>query len=205
MIKCKYLCILLNEGMGLNNKSKPCGYYVGHKFGRLTILREERILKSRKSNVIAICKCECGGKKTTDRHAVITGKTSSCGCLRKEITTAFNKTKKKAPGELKCDDRRYKMFHNAKSRAKKKGLPFTIAIKDIVIPEVCPLLNIPLVSTSDCNDPRNPSLDQIVPGKGYTPDNIQVISYRANALKWNASVEELETLVENLKIHSALW
>lgn len=191
--------------MGLNNKSKPCGYYVGQKFGRLTILKEERVLKSGKTDIVAICECECGGTKTASRYGIISGKTSSCGCFRKEVTVAFNKTKKKPPGELKCDDRRYGMFHNAKSRAKKKGLPFTITINDIVIPEVCPLLNIPLVSSSNPSDPANPSLDQIVPGKGYTPDNIQVISYRANALKWNASVEELETLVENLKIHSALW
>lgn len=191
--------------MALNNKSKPCGYYVGQKFGRLTIIREERIPKNGSSNVIAICECECGETKRSDRYGIVSGKTISCGCFRKEVTVAFNKTKKKPPGELKCDDRRYGMFHNAKSRANKKGLPFTIKIEDIIIPEVCPLLNIPLVSTSDCNDPRNPSLDQIVPGKGYTPDNIQVISYRANALKWNASVEELEILIKNLKIHSALW
>jgi hypothetical protein len=191
--------------MALNNKSKPCGYYVGQKFGRLTIIKEESIMKNKKSNIIATCECECGGSKTADRYGIVSGKTTSCGCFRKEVTIAFNKTKKKPPGELKCDDRRYSMFHNAQYRAKKKDIPFTIKIEDIVIPEVCPLLNISLVSTSDCNDPRNPSLDQIVPGKGYTPDNIQVISYRANVLKWNASVEELETLIENMKMHSALW
>ena len=191
--------------MTLNNKSKPCGYYVGQKFGRLTIIKEERILKNESSNIVAICECNCGGTKSSDRYSIVSGKTTSCGCIRKETTIAFNKTKKKPPGELKCDDRRYGMFHNAQYRAKKRGLPFTIKIEDIVIPEVCPLLNISLVSNSDCNDPRNPSLDQIVPGKGYTPDNIQVISYRANVLKWNASVEELETLIENMKMHSALW
>ena len=72
-------------------------------------------------------------------------------------------------------------------------------MEDIVIPETCPLLGIPLVSTSDKTDPRNPSLDQKVPGKGYTPDNIWVISYRANALKWDATLQELKTLVENLE------
>ena len=79
---------------------------------------------------------------------------------------------------------------------RKKGIPFTISMEDIVIPETCPLLGIPLVSTSDKTDPRNPSLDQKVPGKGYTPDNIWVISYRA--LKWDATLQELKTLVENL-------
>jgi hypothetical protein len=114
-------------------------------------------------------------------------------------TSAQNPRNKKQPGEKKSDDRRYKMFHNAKHRAKKKGLPFTITIEDIVIPDKCPLLGIELVSTNDKRDPRNPSLDQVVAGNGYTPDNIQVISSRANWLKGDATLTELELLVENLK------
>jgi hypothetical protein len=91
------------------------------------------------------------------------------------------------------------MFHNAQHRAKKKGIPFTISMDDIIIPETCPLLGIPLVSTNDKRDPRNPSLDQKIPGQGYTPDNIWVTSSRANWIKCDASLQELELLVENLK------
>ncbi len=185
--------------MTLNNKSKPCGALVGQKFGKLTVIKEEVIFKSGKSRVYTTCKCECGGEKTCERYGIVSGRTTSCGCVLRERTIAFNKTKRKEPGTRKADDRRYKMFHNAQHRAKKKGIPFTITIDDIIIPERCPLLNIELVSSSDKNDPRNPSLDQIVPGKGYTPDNIQVISYRANVLKWDASLQELQTLVENLQ------
>jgi hypothetical protein len=185
--------------MALNGKSKPCGALVGQKFGRLTVLKEEVVFKSGKSRVYTTCECECGNQKICDRTSLLNGRTTSCGCVRRETTIAFNKTKKKPEGELKKDDRRYKMFHNAQHRAKRKGIPFTITIDDIVIPETCPLLGIPLVSTNDKRDPRNPSLDQIVPGKGYTPDNIQVISYRANVLKWDATLQELQTLVENLQ------
>jgi len=185
--------------MGLNNKSKPCGYYVGKKFGRLTIIKEERILKNESSNIIAICECDCGGTKISDRYGIVYGSTTSCGCVRKETTIAFNKTKRKEPGSKKADDRRYKMFHNAQHRAKKKGIPFTISMDDIIIPETCPLLGIPLVSTNDKRDPRNPSLDQKIPGQGYTPDNIWVTSSRANWIKCDASLQELELLVENLK------
>ena len=72
-------------------------------------------------------------------------------------------------------------------------------MEDIVIPETCPLLGIPLVSTNNKRDPRNPSLDQIDPGKGYTPDNIWVVSSRANWIKSDATLQELKTLVENLE------
>ena len=153
--------------MGLNNKSKPCGALVDEKFGKLTVLKEEVILKSGKTRVYATCKCECGGEKTCDRSGLTTGRTTSCGCVRRETTITFNKTKKKPEGTLKRDDRRYNMFHN--------------------------------VSTNDKRSPNNPSLDQINPGKGYTLDNIQVISSRANWLKADATLQELKTLVENLE------
>jgi hypothetical protein len=188
--------------MGLNSKSKPCGALVGQKFGKLTVLKEEIIFKSGKSRVYTTNKCECGGQKICERYGLVSGKTTSCGCVRKETTIAFNKTKRKPKGTRKEDDRRYKMFHNAQHRAKRKGIPFTITIDDIVIPETCPLLGIPLVSTNNKRDARNPSLDQKEPGKGYTPDNIWVVSSRANWLKCDASLQELQTLVENLKSYS---
>ena len=187
--------------MGLNNKSKPCGALTDKKFGLLTVTEENVIFKSGKNRIFATCKCECGGKKICDRTSLLNGRTTSCGCVAREKTIAFNKTKKKNPGTLKEDDRRYKMFHNAKHRAKKNKIPFTISIEDIVIPETCPLLGIPLVSTSDKRDPRNPSLDQIKPGEGYTPDNIWVISYRANVLKWDSSLLELKSMAKSLIEH----
>ena len=189
--------------MPLNSKSKPCGALVGQKFGKLTVIMEEVIFKSGKKRVYTTCECECGGEKTCERYGLVNGSTTSCGCVRRETTISFNKTKKKEVGTRKADDRRYKMFHNAQHRAKRKGIPFTITIDDIIIPETCPLLGIPLVSTNDKRDPRNPSLDQKEPGKGYTPDNIWVVSSRANWIKCDATLQELELLVENLKCSSS--
>ena len=96
-------------------------------------------------------------------------------------------------GDRKIDDPRYKLFHNAKHRAKKKGVPFSITIDDIVIPELCPLLELPIIlDTGDKRSPNNPSLDRIDPDPeiGYTPDNIQVICSRANWLKADATRQE---------------
>ena len=156
-------------------------------------------IKSAPKGRMAKCLCECGVEKNIFLYSIKPGgKVRSCGCYRKKERARRN-TIEKPVEERKCDDRRYKMFHNAQHRAKKKGIPFTISIEDIIIPETCPLLGIPLVSTNDKTDPRNPSLDQRIPGKGYTPENIWVISYRANALKWDATIQELKTLVENLE------
>lgn len=90
------------------------------------------------------------------------------------------------------------MLSAAKSRAKKKNLDFSLSIEDIELPKTCPLLGIPL-SINASNKEYSYSLDRIDSTKGYTKDNIWVISDRANRLKNNASVEELDMLVINLK------
>lgn len=83
----------------------------------------------------------------------------------------------------------YRLYYRAKRRAKEKGLEFTIKESDIQIPRVCPVFNVEMIGK------YVPSLDRIDPSKGYTPDNIQVISNRANMLKNNASVEEIKELL----------
>ena len=47
--------------------------------------------------------------------------------------------------------------------------------------------------------PNSYSLDRIDSSKGYIPGNVWVISRRANAIKSDATLEELELLVKNLK------
>lgn len=81
-----------------------------------------------------------------------------------------------------------RMFQRAKSRAKERGLAFNLDRSDVVIPEVCPVFNTPMV---------RPSLDRIDSAKGYEKDNVRVISWRANMLKNNATKEELRLLYED--------
>ena len=90
------------------------------------------------------------------------------------------------------------MLSSAKSRAKLKNLDFNIDLSDIELPEVCPLLGIPL-SINASNKDFAYSLDRIDSSKGYVKGNVWVISDRANRLKNDATLEELEMLVSNLK------
>jgi hypothetical protein len=84
------------------------------------------------------------------------------------------------------------MFKQAKHRAKKSGLSFTIVLDDIDIPTHCPILGIELVigATRD-QVQRAPSLDRIDSSRGYDKDNIIVVSWRANKIKGDATIEEL--------------
>jgi hypothetical protein len=87
------------------------------------------------------------------------------------------------------------LWNAAKSRAKEKGREFKIELTDIVIPAVCPVLGVPM---------ERPSLDRIDSSKGYVKGNVRVISHRANMLKNNATIEELELVLKDLK-GETLW
>jgi hypothetical protein len=88
-----------------------------------------------------------------------------------------------------------KIYDRAKTRATRKGREFNIGIEDIVIPEVCPVFGVPLVEDTE----YAPSIDRIDSSKGYIKGNIQIISRRANLLKNNANIEELEMVIEFLR------
>jgi len=87
-----------------------------------------------------------------------------------------------------------KMYRRAKARAKNSEREFTITPSDIIIPRVCPVMNTVLVVSSGKPGAfrDSPSLDRIDSTRGYTPDNIQVISQLANAMKSSATLEELK-------------
>jgi len=95
----------------------------------------------------------------------------------------------------------YYLWKAAKRRAKAKGLDFDIEVSDIIIPQLCPLLNIPIIHEvgKGHRNPNSPSLDRIKNHLGYVKGNILVVSWRANFLKSDSTIEELELLLTNLK------
>lgn len=90
------------------------------------------------------------------------------------------------------------LINLARNRAKTKGLEFSITIDDISIPKMCPLLEIPIKPGIGKHSHNSPSIDRIDSNKGYTKGNVRVISYKANAMKQDASKEELFRFFKNL-------
>jgi hypothetical protein len=76
-------------------------------------------------------------------------------------------------------------------RAKRTGLAFNLEEEDIIFPDYCPILGLPLIISGTGHNPNNVSVDRIIPALGYVKGNIQFISYRANTMKSDASPEEL--------------
>ena len=91
----------------------------------------------------------------------------------------------------------YQMYKAAKVRAKKKGLDFNIETSDVVIPEYCPVFPWLRLETGKGKVHKgSPTIDRVDNNKGYTKDNIAVISYYANSIKQNASSEELRAVAD---------
>lgn len=98
------------------------------------------------------------------------------------------------------------LLSGIKSRCKKGNIPFNLTLDDIIVPEVCPVLGIPLVwhagtgvKKDNGNNHDSPSVDRVDPSKGYVKGNIRIISKRANLIKNDATVKELELILEYYK------
>ncbi len=79
------------------------------------------------------------------------------------------------------------LVKNCSQRAKEKSLDFDLTEEELAIPELCPVFGEPLVPSSR----YGPSVDRIDSTKGYTKDNVRVISKKANLMKNDATKEEL--------------
>lgn len=84
-----------------------------------------------------------------------------------------------------------------RGRAKKLGLPCDKDLSGLHLPDTCPVLGIPLNYRDRRKHPApdSPSIDRVVPARGYVISNIRVISWRANALKRDASIDEIRRVL----------
>lgn len=62
--------------------------FVGERYGRLTVISEDRSYKNGKGYVIvkSVCQCDCGVIKSVQNGALRKGITKSCGCLHREAS-----------------------------------------------------------------------------------------------------------------------
>jgi hypothetical protein len=91
---------------------------------------------------------------------------------------------------------------NAKSRCQRLGIPFDLTVESTPrIPERCPVLGLEFDRTFNKSSRADnlPTLDRVIPALGYVPGNVIWISWRANRLKNDASLWELERLVEYVR------
>ena len=102
------------------------------------------------------------------------------------------------------------MLTSLRGRCRRKGLPFNLCANDILslIPadRICPALGIPLVFGGKLSR-NSPSIDRIIPCKGYVRGNIVIISHKANSMKQDcvdpAEIRRLANFLEKILARSA--
>jgi len=176
-----------------SGRARSCGCarfkhdLTGQSFGRWCVLA-----RAAGGGSAWMCRCACGNTRKVTTVSLTAGNSRSCGCLKRELMSARLRS---VWSKLERGDRTngvFEMWRNARNRARRKGVPFTIQPEDVAVPTVCPVLGIPLVRNKGLHHHGSPSIDRRKPELGYVPGNVLVISHRANGLKSDASVHELE-------------
>lgn len=170
-------------GKSIENKRKSaqfCGYSCSSINKARHIYGEDQI-------ICKVCgekkpRCSFSYKNKEEKRRNICKK---CGRNEKE--------RKKRERTWKTDAKKI-MLSNSKQRAKLGNIEHTITKEDIKIPDRCPVFGFELKRERKNNWVTSPSIDRIDNTKGYTPENIVVVSRRANILKKDATIEELEMM-----------
>ena len=82
------------------------------------------------------------------------------------------------------------MLYNAKQRAKKRGLEYSIDVSKLHIPTHCPIFGVELMYAGTGKTTKGygayenaASLDRIDPSEGYIDGNVMIICWEANRSK----------------------
>lgn len=133
-----------------------------------------------------------------------------CDIAYQEKRRKNNKEKNKEYGRNYQKERRknfeYRLqmlLNSSKQRATLKNREHSLTLEDIkqLYPSdgKCPVFGFDLEFGNAGFRETSPSIDRIDSSKGYTRDNIQIISWKANRLKAYATLEDLEILVAFMK------
>jgi len=92
-------------------------------------------------------------------------------------------------------NREMRLLYGVRCNARRRGIEFSLCREDIVIPNKCPVLGIDLDWSAGAFSPPYPTIDRINNAKGYIRGNVAIISWQANRLKGDASIEDLEAIL----------
>lgn len=112
--------------------------------------------------------------------------------------------KKENPSLLKQQKKRYiektrdsskhilkRLLKLAKRRAKEKNIECSINEQNLNWTGVCPVLGVELKPCRDKCSSNSPTLDRMKNEEGYIEGNVQIISFKANSIKGNATADEI--------------
>ena len=96
-------------------------------------------------------------------------------------------------------------FRMKKANCVRNGVKWNIEFGEIDWPTHCPMLGNELDYFNIGHKDKWPTFDKIVPSKGYVKGNVQIISWRANRIKNDATPAELLKIAEYMKQYAHLF
>ena len=111
-------------------------------------------------------------------------------CARDIQRVRYAKHRRESPFKLRCS--------KARSRSQFLRVPFDLTPEYLqkIWTGVCPAFNIKLDLQTDRTQEHAAELDRLVPSLGYVQGNVAWLSRKANRIKNNVSLDELESLVK---------
>lgn len=157
----------------------------GRTFGRLLVLRDSGLRKSRRP--IYVCVCDCGAEVNVLGRYLGNGDTRSCGCLAKGA--AHNRD---AVGQITLS-----FWTPIVKQARVRGIPFQIEREyawSLYEQQArrCALSGVPIVFSTNIRDQRGThtcSLDRVENDRAYVVGNVQWVHKRINIMK-NVSTQD---------------
>jgi hypothetical protein len=187
---------------------KKAHKFEGQTFGRLFVVRRLENAKMPSGAVFSkwLCRCECGTETSVLGIDLKAGKTKSCGCLFRETTQQKGLANRVHGGYSENSDTDYlilyRVLYSIKDRTKKKGYESDLELSDLPpIGDICPVFKIRYDKTRK-NKYRSdfvPSIDRkdsSLPYMKKYKDNLYFISWKANRLKSDATVDELRKIID---------
>lgn len=128
--------------------------------------------------------------------------------LRRQQTGYYEKVKQRRRAARQTQqglwdiDVWWSTLSSVRRRAKQRGLPYNLTAKYMasITPSHCPVLGIPLMrSTTNGAMSNSPSIDRIIPERGYVEGNVIVVSMLANTIRSTATPEQIMQVGEFYK------
>ena len=176
----------------VHGKTKSCGCLRADQLRREPV----RPVVGLETSSLKALPCENCQRPT----AAFNRKYCSPACRKAALNQRVRPAKTAASMALRVSDPARHLLYQIKHRAKVNGIPFNLIGSDLVFPTHCPVLGLKLEWARERLTPNSYSVDRIRPALGYVAGNVRIISFRANQLKSNATVEELTRVLEDLKI-----
>lgn len=179
-------------------KNKPRRDLQGQRFGRLIVMKQTN--ESLRGMTVWECKCDCGNTRRVPSSALVSGNTTSCGCLTKERQRSVVALPE---GEAAFNF----LIKSYRQNARTKGRVFELTKDEFrkLTSSVCFYCGIKPSSVINhaCFNGvyAYNGVDRIDSDKGYTTDNCVSCCKRCNRAKDNMTQQDFADLISRIFQH----